>query len=136
MSKALVERVRLVYEAFERGDWEPLLSSLDPDIEWHGTHDAAPVRGVEGVRESVQGWVDAWDEHRNEPFEFIDAGESVVLGVRVVGATKRGGPEVEQTFFQVFTYSDESASAKLVRWREFTDRGEALALAAASEPGD
>ena len=62
MSEAHVELVRAVWEAWERGDTDAVLSFIDPDVEWltaieRGLGRAGNVfHGYEGMREFWSLW--------------------------------------------------------------------------------
>ena len=84
MAQETVEIVRRASELLERREWAAMADLFDPGVELHGT-----VGGLEEGRvvcglENIVGAFDAeeeqaWDEHRIEPREFLDAGDRVVV---------------------------------------------------------
>jgi ketosteroid isomerase-like protein len=118
-------------EASNRGDWDAVFELLDPDIEWgyQPAHPELPsFRGHDGVRDFLSLWADAWDEYRFEPEEFVEVGDSVVVGGRECGRPKGGEEEIDQEVYAVWTLRD----GKAVRYRLFTRRSEAMLAAAES----
>ena len=68
---------------------------FDPDVELHGTvgglEEGKIVRGLEQIVQAFDAEFDeAWDEHRIEPQEFIDAGDRVVILHREYQRSKSG----------------------------------------------
>jgi ketosteroid isomerase-like protein len=125
MSQENVDAVRRVLEAAGRGDLSDLLSLHDP--EWEGFIPAEyPVagtyRGLDGVRAFVEEWLDAWEEFRVEPEEFLDVGDSVVVMVRYWGRGKGSGVEVHDRWAYLYKLRD----GKIIRWRLYASRNEAL----------
>jgi uncharacterized protein len=124
MSQADVEVVRQWSEAFNRGDVVGVLELADPDIEWWNREDdpGAPVsRGHDGVR---KGLAELWElaELRVEPKEFIDAGEYVVVPVRLTGRGRASGAVFEDHEVHVF----KLRGGKVTEGREYRERNEAL----------
>ena len=66
-----------------------------------------------------------WAEYSAEPQEFIDAGDHVVVEVHERGEGKSSGVPFERTHVQVWTLRNR----RLVRWRLFADKSEALEAA-------
>jgi ketosteroid isomerase-like protein len=129
MSQENVEIVRETYEAFTRQEPAALLRRLHPNIQWQSVEDTEPRRGVDGVLESLSGWLEVWDEFHIEPEEFIDAGQHVIAVVKEWGRAKGSESEASERFFQVWTMRD----GKIVAFREFKTKPEALEAAGLSE---
>jgi hypothetical protein len=64
-----------------------------------------------------------------EPREYIDAGDSVVLMFRQSGIGRGSGVATEREFFGVYDLSD----SKVVRYRQYESRAEALEAVGLSE---
>jgi ketosteroid isomerase-like protein len=84
MSQENVEIARRASEALERRDWDGMTDLFDPNIELHGTvgglEEGKILRGLNQIIGAFDTELDeAWDEHRIEPQEFIDAGDRVVV---------------------------------------------------------
>jgi ketosteroid isomerase-like protein len=129
MSQENVGIVRESYEAFTREEPAALLTLLDPDIHWKSVEDTEARRGVDGVLESLSGWLEVWDEFHIEPEEFIDAGQHVIAIVKEWGRVKGSESVVSERFLQVWTMRD----GKIVAFREFKTKPEALEAVELSE---
>jgi len=81
------ENLELVERGFESflATGEPPWDLFDEEIEVydHDTPDQGSYRGHVGVGRWVEDWGAAWAEWSMEPTEFIDAGDSVVVCVRM-----------------------------------------------------
>jgi len=63
--------------------------------------------------------------------EAIEAGQHVIVGLRGPGFNETpGDPEIVDQIFNVFTFNE----GKVVRWRDFLTRREALDAANADQP--
>src|SRR4051812_28311666 len=99
---------------------EPDLSALDPEVEVHD-HDLpdAPVEhGPDGVVRWMENWASAWDEYSMEPEEFIDAGNRVVVVIRMKATGKGSGLTLERRDALVY----ELRNRKVVRLDYFNNR--------------
>ena len=86
--------------------------------------DPGPFRGIEGTRAFWDLWKGTFDEFRAEIEEYAEAGDSMVVMVRMVGRGKDSGVAVDTpTFPMVWTVRDGLA----VRMQMFTGRDDALA---------
>jgi ketosteroid isomerase-like protein len=99
--------VRRGYEAFREGGVEAILPFLDPDIEWHMsaafTRTPRVYHGHEGVREVFRFFDERIDELGADPHEFIDAGDRVIVPVRMHGRFRETGEPVAYELVQVWT---------------------------------
>jgi ketosteroid isomerase-like protein len=66
-------------------------------------------------------WLDAYDDLRVEPLELIDAGDEVLLWIRVTGHGGASGVAVDMEQAQVLTFRD----GRITVGREYFDRAEA-----------
>jgi ketosteroid isomerase-like protein len=121
MSEENVEIVRGVYEAWQRGDFEVALEPFHEDIKWFGPPEAPGsiqgVRGREGVRHALAGWLGAWVDFRFELRELIDHGDEVLACGWQHGRGKGSGVEVSEETFSVWTLQ----AGKIVRQRMFRE---------------
>ena len=87
MSQETVEILRTAYAAWNAGDRRSMLDDIDPDVAWEQNLDVAGLdrvyRGHDGFLRWVQEAVGIWGQFRAEPLDFIDAGEHVVVPVRM-----------------------------------------------------
>jgi ketosteroid isomerase-like protein len=110
MSQENVETVRRGYEHWLRTG-ELLLEDADSDFVWDmSTFDGWPERqtypGIEGARQFLADWAEAWETWEVEVRDHIDAGEQVVTIVRQHGHAKATGVFVEMDFGQVWTFQN------------------------------
>jgi ketosteroid isomerase-like protein len=136
MSKAHVEIVRRVFEAVARNEAETVLALYDPEVEWDTSHGAwadLEAEGIEHGHEGLRRWFrrqwEVWEEWEDDPYELIDAGESVVSVVRSRSRGRTSGVEVESDHAAVWTIRD----GRIIRVVWFRTRAEALEAAALRE---
>jgi len=107
MSSANVEIVRRAFGHFiETGepDWElthPQVLIVDHDI-----MDAGEYRGLDGVHRWVSDWSTAWSVFTMDPEEIIDAGDCVVVIIRMKATGAASGIEIERQDGLVYRLSD------------------------------
>jgi uncharacterized protein len=126
-----VEIVRRGYRAFEEGGVEGILEFLDPGIEWRMsavfTHTPRVFWGHDGVREVFR-FFDEWIEDLGaDPHEFIEAGDRVIVPVRMHGRLRESGEPVAYELVQVWLGRD----GKAIRLVTYPDREAAIADATA-----
>jgi ketosteroid isomerase-like protein len=106
---------------------------FDPEIVWDTSASGMPSAGVyhghKGVRRFFRDWLAPWDDYEIEGRDFIDAGDSVVLVFRQAGTGRGSGVRIERDFFSVWELKD----SKVVRFRLFESRGQALEAAGLAE---
>jgi ketosteroid isomerase-like protein len=128
------EIVRRGYRAFQEGGVEAILQFVDPEIEWHMsaafTHEPRVFQGHDGVREVFRFFNERIEDLAADPHEFIEAGERVVVPVRMHGRLRDTGEPVSYELVQVWLGRDGRA----VRLDTYPDR-ETAALAAESRAG-
>src|SRR5690349_12892140 len=110
MSKENVAIIRRGLERFQaERDLEPDITAAD--VVWDmstfaGWPEQRTYDGIEGARQFLRDWLDAWEEWELEVEDFRDAGEKVVVIARQHGRSKATGLEVDMHFAQVFTVRD------------------------------
>jgi uncharacterized protein len=132
MSQENVEALRNGYRAFNRGDLEAVVALCDPDVEYdlsRRTFDPGVYRGHEGLRENFSLMAEQWTTIRQEPQDFIVAGDSVVVPIRFVGVGKQSGVETTANAAHVWKFR----SGKVVRQTTFQTLDEALEAVGLSE---
>jgi ketosteroid isomerase-like protein len=114
-----VEIVRRGYRAFREGGVEGILPFLDPGIEWHMsaafTSDPRVYHGHDGVREVFRFFNERIEDLGAEPHEFIEAGDRVIVPMRMYGRLRETGEPVAYELVQVWTGRDGKA-IKLVTY--------------------
>jgi uncharacterized protein len=131
MSKENVELVRRQHQAFNRGDVAGILELLDADIEWWDRDDdpgACVHRGHEGVAEMLAELDDLADL-RVEAKDVFDAGDYVVVPVRLTGRGRTSGVSFEEDEVHLYKVRD----GKITELREYRHRNDALKAAGLEE---
>jgi uncharacterized protein len=128
MSQEDVIRLREGYAAFNRGDLNAILETLDPEVVFIQAEElpgAEIYRGHEGVRKWLADLTAAFDDLRAEPEELLDAGDRLVALLRLRGRGRGSGAPFEAHVAHVF----EVRAGKIVRWKAYMDRATALRAA-------
>jgi ketosteroid isomerase-like protein len=132
MSQENVEIVRAGLEAANRRDWDAVLKGTTLDFEIDVSQGVGPTSGGVYRRDQAQEvWSDfseQWASSRIEPYEFMEAGEHVVVSWRF-SATGRDGIEVEADVTWTFTVCE----GKVARMVYFPTQKEALEAAGRRE---
>ena len=141
MSQENVEIVRSLYE-IGAGDWfnvapdefdRAFRESIDEQFEaWLPSDypEGEPVfRGREGFDEMMAMLGDTWGKWRIEPERFFDAGDRVVVFVRILAEGGASGVPIEVETAHVWTIRGARATAM----HAYRDRSEALEAAGLSE---
>jgi len=126
LRRAILEQAaRSGFDAYNRRDWDVVLSAYDPQVEIRLHH----VQGIEGVHHGHAGWrhywrlwFDAWEESHMEPEEILDFQDrTLFLGwtrCRAAGS----GLEMEQPTAWLMTYR----RGAVLRHEEWFDHAAAL----------
>ncbi len=127
MSQENVETVRQIFRAFNSEDIDLILALTHTDFELEvpPALSAEPdvYRGHDGMRRYWESFQDAMDEIRLQPERLCDAGEAVVVAMRVTAKGRRTAIAVEQRTTGVWTICD----GKVIRIRAYVSLPEALA---------
>ena len=134
MSQKNMEIVRAAHDAWNKGDIRSVLDRLDPEVEWWENPDVYPgldrlYVGHDGFLKRERDAFDAWESFKIADEEFIDAGESVVVSLRVTGKGRHSGIEVATTVYECFTVRN----GKVVRRSLHASREEARTAAVLTE---
>jgi ketosteroid isomerase-like protein len=132
MSEENVALIHRWMDAWNNGDYDAVLSYMDPEIEVEIAM-GSPVDGLyHGHTGLIQSMTEFWSEfasYQSVLRECIPAGDDLLLAVTHRGKGQGSGVEVELSHWQVATIRD----GQLVRWRNFKTREQALAAAGLSE---
>jgi ketosteroid isomerase-like protein len=123
-----VSRVRVAYEALGRGDPQPLVALMHPDIEWIEPDGAPGVgamargsgvyHGRDDVLQRMFGRLPSiWDDFAVHPDTYLDAGDHVVVLGELRARVPGSGALAEAPFAHVWRFSGEQA----VWWRCYED---------------
>jgi len=115
-----VQRGLELYFATGEPTWE--LFDEKVEVHDHDTPDQDVYRGHEGVRSWLEDWGAAWAEWNIEPEQFIDAGDSVVVFIRMKTEGRGSGIETERPDALVCKLGD----GRIVRLDYYNDRKQAL----------
>ena len=120
------ENVEFIQRGFEQyfATGEPPWDVYDEGVEVydHDTPDQGDYRGHEGVARWLEDWGAAWAEWSIDVEQFIDAGDSVVVFMRMTTTGLGSGIQTDREDAQVYTLRD----AKVVRLDYYNNRPEAL----------
>lgn len=132
MSKENVETVRRGYELYAAGDLEGVaaLFSAGAELADAGglgvTGTAAGTRqGPEGFLRASEEALEAFEDYRVEAEDFIDAGEAVVVPVRISGSGRSSGAKLETRLTHLWVLRDGS----VIRGEVYRTTEEALEAA-------
>lgn len=129
MSHENVEVVRRALAAFNSGEVEQVLAVVQPDFEARIAPElsAEPdtYRGSSGLRRYFDSFREAFEEIRFEVEGLTDAGDSVIVGLRMTAVGKVTKIAVEQRNAGVWTI----AGGKLARIDTYASLEEALRAA-------
>jgi ketosteroid isomerase-like protein len=130
MSQESVTAVREFLDAAIRRDYEVALAAIHPEVEWHSPPDVPNPEVARGRDEYVamwRDWVDAWDDYRWTPDEFlVGPGDTVIVsGVESARGRGSGIDVLSRRVTGVFEVRDR----KIVRFKAYLDRHEALEAA-------
>jgi uncharacterized protein len=116
MSQENVEIVRRGYELFAEGNIEGVTDLISdeaelPDAGGLGLGDTAAGtrRGPDGFLQGSQDALEAFEDYRVEPQEFIDAGDAVVVPVRISGRGRVSGATQEVRLVHLWVLRDGKA---------------------------
>jgi len=129
MSTENVEIVKRASSLLENRDWAAGADLFDPEVELHGTvgglEEGKVLRGLGEILAAFDAETEeAWDEHRIEPQEFVDAGDRVVILHREYQRSKSGVELVIDT-----ASIHDVRDGRIVRMQGYMDPAAALKAA-------
>ncbi|MEA2347286.1 MAG: hypothetical protein QOG62_1073 [Thermoleophilaceae bacterium] len=133
MPQENVDVVRRGYEHVSRtGDLLPEI--FHPDFVWDmsrfgGWLERQTYAGIEGAREFMSDWAEAWDEWELKLADLREAGGQVVAIATQTGRSRVSGLRVDMEFAQVWSLAD----GLQIRMEMYADVQEALAAAGLSD---
>ena len=132
MSEENVEVVRRAVEAYESEGLAGSMRYYAPEIEWFATPtaiDQATYRGHEGLRRLFGTFDAEFDELRFDLEELIEAGDQVIVTIRIGGQGRTSGASVDRTW----SFLCSLRNGLIYRVRGYNERAEALEAAGLSE---
>jgi ketosteroid isomerase-like protein len=135
VSQENVEVVRLLFEAFDRGDRATFARLLAPDVEWHSL--AGPLVGVGTIRGREAMLKFLWEDipegiesFRASPEEFTDLGNDRVLVAGLFqGRGRSSDAEVNMRVASIYEIRDGLVATV----RDYGSKNEALEAAGLRE---
>ena len=111
-----MEIVRRGYDLFAAGDLEGLAALISADAETPDAGGLGLTGRATGIRHDPEGFLraieevtEAFDDYRVEAEEFTDAGDAVVVSVRISGRGKASGMEQEARLAHLWILRDGKA---------------------------
>jgi ketosteroid isomerase-like protein len=136
MSRENVEALRWLYGEWAKGDLWALREIADPDIEWEWSAGLASVsggsrvsHGLDEVAAATLDWLAAWDHYSMTAEEFIEAGDEVVVLMRLHARGASSETVIEERIAAVWTLDE----ARATRVRYYENRADALEAVGLSE---
>jgi ketosteroid isomerase-like protein len=123
-----IEVLRRGYERVNARDFEGAVEDYHSEVEWHdppGFPGGGIHRGKDAVKASWEAWGESWEEWHLEPREMIPSGDHVVVETTISGRGRGSGLEVDNTYFQVWTFEE----GRIVSQHAFGRREDALRAA-------
>ncbi len=133
MSQENVDIVRTGLEHFlTTGELD--LEVLDEQvvIRDHDIPDSRDYRGRAGFVKWLEDWGEAWEEWTLEPVEYLDAGDKVVIVLRMKAKGRGSGLEIDRLDALVY----EFRGAKVVSADYFNSREQGLRAAGLTVPAE
>lgn len=128
-----MEIVRRLYDLWGRRDFAGAVAFYVPDIAYERISSDADFagawRGVDQMRRAVSEYLSVWEDYRNEPEDFRDLGDRVLVRERHKGRGKRSGAAVDHPVGALFTLRN----GRLVRLVHYWNLAEALEAAGLTE---
>src|SRR5688572_18120012 len=133
MSKENVDIVRRTIDAFNQRDVDEMVRDWDPEIEVDWSRSRGPEAGIYRGQEAALGlWTtffEMFDRGTVSPDEFIECGQHVVVPNRT-HFRGRDHVTVQAQSAVVATFQH----GRIVKWRLYQERAEALEAVGLSEP--
>jgi ketosteroid isomerase-like protein len=128
MPRDHVDGLRRLYDEWAVGNLPALQEIADPEIEWEWAPEMASLfggphvyRGLDEIWTATKEWLVPWEHYWMTADEFIEAGDRVVVMMRL-HARAHSGSVLEQLVAAVWTMRN----GKAVAVRYYMDRDEAL----------
>jgi ketosteroid isomerase-like protein len=132
MSQENVEALRRLYGEWAKGNLWALRDIADPNIEWEWSPKLASLsggpriyRGLDEIGAATLEFLAAWDRYWMTAEDFIEAGDKIVVLMRVHARAASTDSTLEQRSTAVWTLRNGRA----MRVRYYDDRAEALKAA-------
>jgi ketosteroid isomerase-like protein len=124
-TKQAIAELRLAYDAFNRGDIDSAVQSLDPDVEWTEPSEfpgGGTYHGINGAKQYLAQSRAGAAQVISEPEEFIPAGDRIVVLVSARVLPKDSHTWQEIRLADVYTFHN----GRVTKMRAFASREDAL----------
>jgi ketosteroid isomerase-like protein len=132
MSQETIAMLWRAQVAYNEGDWDGALATMDPNVVFDLTRvapDGEVYEGYEGVKAFWRMLRDVFGDFRTDPEEVIDGGDRLFVLMHLHGSGMASGAGGEDFLYQVVTLRQGRA----VRVDFFRNRDEALQAAGLAE---
>lgn len=129
----IIAELRATYAAFNRGDFDAAVASLDPKIEWSepaAFPGGGTYHGRAGVKKYLMESRAGWAEGSSDPERFIRAGDRIVVFVYAHFRPRNSSEWQQVRLADVYTVR----KGRIVQMKAFGNRQEALSWAGAKSP--
>ena len=127
---AMIDALRRVYEAFNRGDFDAAVEIAHPEIEFVPPGGQASLRGAEALRAWME--PDAFEEQRIEPLDFRVEGNKVLVRQHTQARGAGSGIDLDMEIWTVWTFDDDLLVTRMESYLPHQE-SEALEAAGLSE---
>jgi ketosteroid isomerase-like protein len=111
-----VERLRRLYEAFNREDFDAVVAMLHPDVEFHPSRGMPPHRGAASVRKWME--PDALVGQRFELLDLAASGDKVLAKHRATARGAASGLVLDATNWIVFEFDEQGLVTRIETYSE------------------
>jgi ketosteroid isomerase-like protein len=134
MSRENVERLRVVYAEWAKGNFRAGRELFAPDVSFEQGADGRAALGRDAIEGYMRDFLAQWSEFRIDAEDFVQAGETgasetILVTERQHGTGKSSGIGTEQTVYAVWTFRDNL----VIRVRWDMNREDVLEAAGLSE---
>lgn len=119
MSEQNLDKLRHVYHAFNRGDFDEAVTALHRDVEFLPPGGRLVYRGPNGVRRWME--PDALVDQSIEPVDFTVAGNKVLVRQRVTARGASTGLELDAYSWAVYTFDDDGLVIRVEGYMEYDE---------------
>jgi steroid delta-isomerase-like uncharacterized protein len=114
MSSQNVETFRATHQAFNRRDFDGVVSNMAEGVTYRDQARNASFTGRDGFREFMQGWVEAFSNAAVSEPTYLDGGDTVIAqfmarGVNdgALGPLPATGREIDVPFCELMRFDDD-----------------------------
>jgi ketosteroid isomerase-like protein len=132
MPQGHLETVRAVYDEWAKGNFRAGADLYDPLavlVQGRGFPEAGAHVGLEGIREYMHRFLEAWDRVTIEAEDLVAIGDTVVVAVVQRAAGRGSGAPGELRYFQLWSFRGD----RVIRLDTIRERDAAFAAAGSGD---